>query len=150
MSPKKKILARKKDYQGLVVDFFNEHPSGSYNYKQVSLDLGITGRTNQYVIADILDDMVLDGFLSELVPGKYQATQITNASEGVFIRRSNGKNGVLIDNTDVPVFVAERNSMHALNGDRVKVHLSAQRPGVEPEAQVVEILEEKDQVFIGT
>ena len=41
----------------------------------------------------------------------------------------NGKNGVLIDNTDVPVFVAERNSMHALNGDRVKVHLSAQRPG---------------------
>ncbi len=150
MSPKKKILARKKDYQGMVVDFFNEHPSGSYNYKQVSLDLGITGRTNQYVIADILDDMVLDGFLSELVPGKYQATQITNASEGVFIRRSNGKNGVLIDNTDVPVFVAERNSMHALNGDRVKVHLSAQRPGVEPEAQVVEILEEKDQVFIGT
>ena len=134
----------------MVVDFFNEHPSGSYNYKQVSLDLGITGRTNQYVIADILDDMVLDGFLSELVPGKYQATQITNASEGVFIRRSNGKNGVLIDNTDVPVFVAERNSMHALNGDRVKVHLSAQRPGVEPEAQVVEILEEKDQVFIGT
>ena len=132
----------------MVVDFFNEHPTGSYNYKQISLDLGIARRVNQYMIADILDDMVLDGFLAELVPGRYQATQITSASEGTFVRRSNGKNGVVIDNTEVPIFVAERNSKHALNGDRVRVHLSAQRRGVEPEARVLEIIEKKEQTFI--
>ena len=151
MATKRKAKGSKKeDLKALVVDYFNEHGKGSYNYKQVALDLGITRRESQYMVADILDDLTLDGFLVELVPGKYQASEITTTSEGVFVRRSNGKNSVIIDNSEVPIFVAERNSMHALNGDRVRVHLCAQRKGVEPEAQVVEILEKKDQVFIGT
>lgn len=143
-------VSRKDDFKNLIVDYFAEHNKNSYNYKQVATDLGISGRTNQFMVADILDELTRDGYLVELVPGKYQASEITNASEGVFVRRSNGKNSVIIDNTDVPIFVAERNSMHALNGDRVKVHLSAQRKGVEPEARVVEVLEKKEQVFIGT
>ncbi len=138
------------DFKNLVVDYFNNHNKGSFNYKQVAVDLGITGRSNQYLIADLLDDLTRDGFLVELVPGKYQASEITSASEGVFVRRSNGKNSVIIDNSEVPIFVAERNSMHALNGDRVKVHLCAQRKGMEPEARVLEVLEKKEQVFIGT
>ena len=40
--------------------------------------------------------------------------------------------------------------MHALNGDRVRINIAARRRGVEPEAQVIEIIEEKDQTFIGT
>lgn len=151
MARKEKVQATKKDdFKDAVVDFFNEHNKGSYNYKEVALELDITRRAYQYMIADLLDDLVLEGFLVELVPGKYQASEITTASEGVFVRRSNGKNSVLIDNGEVPIFIAERNSMHALNGDRVKVHLCAQRKGFEPEAQVVEIIEKKDQVFIGT
>ncbi|MDE6228247.1 MAG: ribonuclease R, partial [Muribaculaceae bacterium] len=39
--------------------------------------------------------------------------------------------------------------MHALNGDKVRVMVSAARRGAEPEAEVVEILEKNDQVFIG-
>ena len=46
--------------------------------------------------------------------------------------------------------MAERNSMHALNGDRVSVTIAARRRGAEPEAEVVEIIERKPQVFIGT
>ena len=61
MSKKKTNKTQKADFQSMVVDFFNEHPTGSYNYKQISLELGITRRINQYQIADILDDMVLDG-----------------------------------------------------------------------------------------
>ena len=40
--------------------------------------------------------------------------------------------------------------MHALNGDRVSVSIAARRRGAEPEAEVVEIIERKPQVFIGT
>lgn len=142
-------VSKKEDFRTMVVDYFNTHNKGSFNYKQVSVDLGITGRTNQYMVADILDDLTRDGFLVELVPGKYQASEITTTAEGTFVRRSNGKNSVVVDGSEVPVFVAERNSMHALNGDRVRVHLCAQRRGFEPEAQVLEIIEKKDQVFIG-
>ncbi len=40
--------------------------------------------------------------------------------------------------------------MHALNGDRVRVNIAASRPGRESEAEVVEIIEQKPQTFIGT
>lgn len=151
MAKNKSKVSKKDDYKRMIVDYFNDHPKESFNYKQIALNLGITGRTNQYMVADVLDDLTLEGFLVELVPGKYKASEISMPSaEGTFVRRSNGKNSVVIDGNEVPVFVAERNSMHALNGDRVKVHICAQRRGVEPEAQVVEILEKKDQVFIGT
>ena len=151
MATNKSKLSKKSDIKSLIVDYFNSHGKGSFNYKQIAVDLGITGRSNQFMIADILDDLTCDGFLVELVPGKYQASDIkSTASEGTFVRRSNGKNSVILDNSEVPIFVAERNSMHALNGDRVKVHLSAQRRGIEPEAKVIEVIEKKDQVFIGT
>lgn len=146
----KSQIAKKNEFKERIINYFNEHKKGSYNYKQVSVALGIDGRKNQYMVADLLDDLTEGGFLIELIPGKYQASEITSTSEGTFVRRSNGKNSVLIDNSDVPIFVAERNSMHALNGDRVKVLLCAQRRGAEPEAKVVEVIEKKDQVFIGT
>ena len=130
--------------------YFNENTKGAYNYKQVSLSLGINGRDAQFMVADILDELTESGFLLELVPGKYQLSEMSSTTEGIFVRRSNGKNSVILDGSDVPVFVAERNSMHALNGDRVKVLLSAQRHGAEPEAKVVEIVEKKNQKFIGT
>ena len=65
------------------------------------------------------------------------------------MRRSNGKNGVITDDGE-ELFVAERNSMHALNGDRVAVAIAARVKGREPEAEVTEIIEKKEQTFIGT
>ena len=48
MSKKKTNKTQKADFQSMVVDFFNEHPTGSYNYKQILLELGITRRIDQY------------------------------------------------------------------------------------------------------
>lgn len=48
-----------------------------------------------------------------------------------------------------PVFIAERNSGHAMDGDKVKVQLFAKRKGAEPEGEVVEILESKERTFVG-
>lgn len=83
-------------------------------------------------------------------PGKYKSPQRGNEATGVFVRRSNGKNSVITDTDGETIFVAERNSKHALNGDRVRVNIAAHRRGAETEAEVVEIIEKKDQTFIGT
>lgn len=48
-----------------------------------------------------------------------------------------------------PVLVAERNSLHAMGGDKVKVTLLARRKHHVREAQVVEILERSDRSFVG-
>ena len=98
----------------------------------------------------MLAELAFDGDLIEVSPGKYKSPQRNNVTTGTFVRRANGKNSVITDTDGETISVAERNSMHALNGDRVRINIAARRRGVEPEAQVIEIIEEKDQTFIGT
>lgn len=124
--------------------------NATFGYREVSREINASTPLNQRTIALYLAEMAFDGDLIEVAPGRYKVPQRTSVSTGTFVRRSNGKNSVICDGDEEPVFVAERNSMHALNGDRVKVDIAARRRGIEPEARVVEIIERKDQTFIGT
>lgn len=140
----------KEELTGLVIDFFNKESNNTYNYKQVAAAINAETPKERQMVTDILDGLAVDGFLTEVVPGKYKAKSRGTQSSGIFIRRSNGKNSVILDSGDEAIFVAERNSMHALNGDKVRVHICAKRKGCEPEAEVIEIIEKNEQVFIGT
>ncbi len=133
-----------------VSEFINAQKNNTFNYKQVSHAIGATTHAQQKSVAMILAEMAFDGDLIETTPGKYKSPHRSNVMTGVFVRRSNGKNSVITDNDGESIFVAERNSMHALNGDKVKVIIAAHRRGAEPEAEVIEIIEKADQVFIGT
>lgn len=139
--------------QRAVNEYFNTHNAIPYNYRQVSAEIGAESPHDRAMVVEILEEMALAGVLNEVTPGKFKIKhqqRQCSVSQGRFIRRSNGKNSVLLDSGGDPIFIAERNSMHALNGDIVKVHLSARRKDHEPEAEVIEILEKKDQVFVGT
>ena len=145
------IRIEKRELHDLVINFFNEHTDGTFNYKQVSAAIGATSPKQRALVTDVLQLLATDGFIAEQSTGRYKAASRSMVAEGWFIRRSNGKNSVDIGADDGnPIMVAERNSMHALNGDRVMVHISAVRPGMEPEAEVIQIIERKEQVFVGT
>lgn len=147
-APSKKI-AQKELHSG-VMNYIAGQGSATFNYKQVAYALGVESQAAHKAIAMQLAELAFDGDLIEVSPGKYKSPQRNNVTTGTFVRRSNGKNSVITDTDGETVAVAERNSMHALNGDRVKINIAAHRRGVEPEAQVIEIIEEKDQTFIGT
>lgn len=133
-----------------VNEFVAQQKNNTYNYKQVAHAIGATTATQQRNIALLLVEMAFNGEIIEVSPGKYKSPQRGNDATGIFVRRSNGKNSVITDTDGETLFVAERNSMRALNGDKVRVSIAAHRRGAEPEAEVVEILEKKDQNFIGT
>lgn len=138
------------ELRSAVDGFIASQKNNAFNYKQVSHAIGVTSAPAQKSVALILAEKAFDGDLVEIEPGKYKAPQRTNLATGTFVRRSNGKNSVITDEDDEVIFVAERNSMHALNGDRVRINIAARRKGLEPEAEVIEIIEQKEQTFIGT
>lgn len=134
-----------------VKDFIGCQNTNTFNYRQVAYAIKAKTVAQQRRVADILADMASSGDLLETTPGKYKVPKrTTNVTIGTFVRRSNGKNSVITDPDEEAIFVAERNSMHALNGDKVKVHIAARRRGAEPEAEVIEIVEKNEQVFVGT
>ncbi len=133
-----------------MLQYISQQKNNTFNYKQVAYAIGADSPASHRSIALILAELAFDGDIIEVSPGKYKAPQRSNIATGTFVRRSNGKNSVLTDEDNESIFVAERNSMHALNGDKVKVVIAAARKGADPEAEVIEILEKKDQTFIGT
>ena len=140
---------RKKELQERIMDLLTKNSKRSFNYKQIAYAIEATNPQSRLDIINLLDELVATEYIQEVGLGKYKAFDNRGTENvGTFVRRSNGKNAVEID--EELIMVAERNSMHALNGDKVRVMVSAARAGREPEAQVIEILEAKDQVFIGT
>lgn len=140
---------RKRELAERILLFLQKENKQAFNHKQIAFAIDATHPANRNDIINILDELVADDMLIEVSMGKYKSISNRGTEgEGIFIRRSSGKNAVLVD--DEQIFVAERNSMHALNGDKVRVIISAQRKGCEPEAKVIEIIEAKEQVFVGT
>ncbi len=125
-------------------------PNGTYNYRQVAASIGDSSPGAQRTVALYLAELAFDGIILETAPGKYKSPVRSTKATGIFVRRSNGKNSVVTDDDGEEIFVAERNSMHALNGDRVEVTIAARVKGREPEAEVTDIIEKKEQTFIGT
>lgn len=146
------MMPNKEALQEKISAFFECECNTPFNYKQVSEAINVKSPKEFATVVEILEEMALAGILTETTPGKFKAKKKPhNNAIGTFCRRSNGKNSVILEDGDRDgIFVAERNSMHALNGDKVEVHISAQRRGCEPEAIVTRIIEHKEQVFVGT
>ena len=139
---------KKAELRDKIMEFLLKEYRQAFNYKQISHAIGVDASLRDDVI-NMLDALVAADDIMEVSLGKYKARSNRGTeTEGVFIRRKNGRNSVMID--DEEILVTERNSMHALNGDRVRVIISAVTRGQEPEACVVDIIEKKDQTFVGT
>lgn len=141
---------KKKDLINMVLNFFNNNTERSYNYKQISADLGVKTQPERLLVVSILEDLAEDAFIIETGLGKYKSNTRGLFLDGRFERRSNGKNFFVPDDDSENVFVAERNSAHAMNGDRVRIQMLARRKGKDPEGEVIEILERKQSRFVGT
>ena len=132
-----------------VAEYIKQQKNNTFNYKQVSAAIGAQTPAKQRLVALRLMELSETGELIEVSPGKFKVPSRSNFMSGTFVRRSNGKNHVITDNDGESIFVAEVNSMHALNGDKVKISVAAGRRGSEPEAEVVEIIEKAEAKFIG-
>ncbi|MDR2622833.1 MAG: ribonuclease R [Dysgonamonadaceae bacterium] len=132
-----------------IVNLFNAFPKEIMNYKQVSAEIGVTSELNKQRVAGILGNLSGEDFLTVVDRGKYKLNGLGTSAVGKFERRSNGKNSFIPEDGGNSLFVAERNSMHAMDGDKVKVQILAKRKGRTPEAEVIEIIERKRHNFVG-
>lgn len=145
----KKKRMKKEALIQAVLNSFQANPKAIYNYKQISKLIGIESQVQKLQISDILYDLSYEGIVAELEPGRFRYNSLGTVAVGTFQRRSNGKNSFIPEDGGEPIRVAERNSHHAMDGDKVRVQLFARRKGAEPEAEVTEVLESRKSTFVG-
>ncbi len=147
--PKAPRRRSKKEIINSVAKFLSDNSEQSYSLKQITDKLDYKRSAEKQIALNVLHDLVEEAFIIETGRGKFRANTRANLMQGRFERRSNGKNSFIPDDGSGSIFVAERNSAHAMDGDRVKVQVQAARKGREPEGEVVEVLERKRTQFVG-
>ena len=139
----------KKDIRGLLLDLFEESQGRKINVKDIFHYLRAVNHPAKMLILDVLKELVLDDYLATDGQGMYQTADRSQVMEGTFVRKRNGRNSFVPDDGGQPILVCERNSHHALDGDRVSVTMLARRGGHTREAEVIEILKRAKDTFVG-
>lgn len=140
---------RKKELITSVTRFLTQNNDKQYNYKQIAAALNVSGEEGRRQLVKVLDRLRDEDVLLESSRGRYRINNRGLMLEGRFERRSNGKNFFVPDDDANIIYVPERNSKHAMNGDRVRVQLLAKRKRADTEGTVVEILEHTQSRFVG-
>ena len=139
----------KKQVAEMLQTLFQQHPNETFSFKQIFKALKLDTHPSKMLAIDLMEEMAWDDYLSKVSDNSYRLNQKTQVQEGTFIRKANGKNSFQPDDGGTPVFVSERNSLFAMNGDRVKVTYMARREKHIKEAMVVEILSHKRDQAVG-
>jgi len=133
-----------------LFDLFNTKRDEVLGLKYIFSSLRLFTHPVKMLCVSILTGLVNDGYLSETESNKYKLVNHGVEEVGTFHRKSNGKNSFLPEDGGEPIFIAERNSMHAMDGDKVKIMFYAKRQGHTPEGEVIDVLEKADNTYIGT
>lgn len=149
MKASSKSRIRKKELLTAIVEFFAQDAGRVFNYQQVSNALGLTKQALKVLVAECLAELTQQNHLIEVSKGKFKYNERGLYVEGVIKRSRNGKNYLMPEDGGDPIFIAERNSKQAMNGDRVRVLHSAKKPYSEPEGEVVAILEHATTTVVG-
>lgn len=140
----------KKELAKLVMDFFHRNPSEAISMRHLFSELRLTTHPLKMLCVDILSELLLDDYITEVERTVYKLNNHGTEMVGIFQRKSNGKNMFLPEGGGEPIFVAERNSAHAMNNDKVRIACFAKRRHQCAEAEVVEIIERANDTFVGT
>ena len=139
----------KKQLCEQLQDFFTSQPGKKLSFKEIFRALKLDTHPLKMMAIDIMEEMAWDDFLTRVTDSSYKLNTKGQVQEGTFVRKANGKNSFLPDDGGSPIFVSERNSMWATNGDRVKVSFMARRQKHIKEAQVIEIIQRNKDRFVG-
>ncbi len=155
--PQKKAAASSSPVFNLIEALFIANPFKAFNYRQVSKMLGINDKVSNALVNSALESMARSGTIIELNRGKYKynpdllADKILKTTViGTVDMKQTGKAYITVPELDEDIFIAANNTGHALNGDKVKVHLFPMRKGRKTEGQIVEVVERARTCFVGT
>ena len=136
------------------------------NYKQISARLGIEENAQKTLVSFLLRDMEKKKILKEAGRGQYvisgsnfQRREDRSGSNsrgsgasitGTVDMTSSGSAYVTVEGRDQDIYIAQRNTLHAMDKDKVKVRLIQDRRGKKPEGVIEEIIQRAKSEFVGT
>lgn len=135
-----------------IVNMFREFPDRVFSLKQLAAASGGNSKEGRYMVRDIVESLIEGGVVDAHGRDKYQlsSSQLPHY-EGVVDLAVSGAAYVRVEELDCDIYVNQRNTRCALDGDRVEVVLQRQpyREGDNPEGAITKVLERSKRQYVG-
>jgi ribonuclease R len=139
----------KKKLKNAILSTLYENPGKTVNYRQISGALSIKDPETRKLINVALQELADDGYVDQLSRGKFKLKARTGKVTGIIEMQPQGFAYVVSDELEQPAVISSRNLNHAMEGDKVRIHVYARRKKHDLEGEVTEILERAKTIFVG-
>ncbi len=133
-----------------VLDFLKHNAPKTFNYKQLGAAMEINTEGERDELIEILASLKKEGFVLEPEKGKYGIKETKQFLTGTIDFTSQGTAFVVISETEDDVYIPQRKSKNALQGDLVKISILSKRSGRRKEGEVIEVIKRARTEFVGT
>lgn len=138
------------DRAGFIVNIFREMPEKRFTLKHLAAASGGADRAGRDLTKHILDTLLEQGYIESEGKGKYHLSRSRLPRyEGVVDMSASGAMYVQCEALESDVFVHQRNTRNALNGDRVEVVVTRTSRNGALEGEVAKVLERSPRCYAG-
>lgn len=130
------------------MDFFLASPTAEFGVSELYKEFKLKNHPSRTVLADILDDLVMCGYIVQTTGGRYRLHMQQETVEGTVTIHS-GDYFFTPDGEEEPMPLSKQNSGNALDGDRVLATLFFNRKRNRQEPQVVSVIKRAKDTFVG-
>lgn len=142
---------RETDRSAVILSLLREFPNNKFSLKHLASASGGNTKEGRRSTEEIVRRLLDEGTLEECSRGKYRLTaQKRPRYEGVVCMISTGSMYVKCEGLENDVFIHQRNSINALDGDRVEVAVTHTSKSGSAEGEIVRIVERNRRPYVGT
>ncbi len=118
-------------------------------FKDICRTLQVKDKIAKHQTSFIIKNLVIEGAIKEMGHGKYGANTTQEFYEGKIDKITSGAGYVVCEGMEQDIFVSARNAGQTLGGDIVRVVLTGNHTGKNPEGVVVSIVKRGRTTFVG-
>ncbi|MBR2859695.1 MAG: ribonuclease R [Alistipes sp.] len=138
------------DRAGFIVNAFREMPEKRFTLKYLAAASGGADKEGRNLTKHILDTLLEQGYIEAEGKGKYHLSRSKMPRyEGVVDMAASGAMYVQCEGLDSDIFVHQRNTRNALNGDRVEVIVTHTSRNGAKEGEISKVLERSPRCYAG-
>ena len=118
-------------------------------HKDICRLLQVKDKITKHQILFVIKNLLADRTIKEIGHGQYGIKQSQTFYEGRIEKVVSGAGYVICEGLDTDVFISARNAGQTLGGDTVRISLTGQHNGKNPEGVVLSVIERARKDFVG-
>ena len=149
--PKKKKRRKitKQSLQSQTLNILRKHPKKSFNYKQLSKQIGLGDESSKLLVQVVLNELEENEKIISVSRGKYKLKSQSCIVEGIIDITSSGNAYVTVENINDDIFIHAKYLPNVVSGDSVEVSVFSSYKSRRLEGEIINVVERNTNQFAG-